>query len=287
MTPAPNSHEDLCRNSAQERPRVKALVFLGGGRITGALVAGLRLAGYKSPIIVHDRHPEKLHELKRRYRVIAEPDLNRAIAQAGVLMIAVRPASVFDMFENISPVKPPLLAVSLAAGIPLASLRGELGPRVRWARAMPSPVCRSCRGLTGIVFEKGLPAKDRKAIQKIFALVGEVVEIPEREFDAFTVTYSASHGYHALATLAKAAEHLGLNPKTAFTAAAHALADGIVSLREGDDSLDELIEEAATPGGIAATVMSTMDKSGHAKYVEAALRAGMVKAKKNAPKRHS
>jgi pyrroline-5-carboxylate reductase len=32
-------------------------VFLGGGRITNALVAGLRLAKYDKPIIVHDRNP--------------------------------------------------------------------------------------------------------------------------------------------------------------------------------------------------------------------------------------
>jgi pyrroline-5-carboxylate reductase len=275
-------HEQLRGQSAQEYPRMMALVFIGGGRISSALVAGLRLAGYKSPIVVHDRHPEKLRELRRRYGVIAEADLNRAVAQARVLMIAVRPSSVADLLGNINHVSRPMLAVSLAAGIPLASLRGKLGPRVRWARAMPSPVCRSCRGLTGVVFEKGLPAKDRKAIQKIFALVGEVIEIPEREFDAFTVTYSASHGYHALAALAGAAERLGLNRKIAFAAAAHALADGIVSLREGNDSLDELLEEAATPGGIAATVMSTMDKRGHARHVEAALRAGMAKARKNA-----
>jgi len=261
---------------------MKSLVFLGGGRITSALVAGLRLAGYKSRIVVYDRHPEKLRELKRLYHIVAERDLNRAVTQAGVLMIAVRPSSVFDLLQNISPVKRPMLAVGLAAGIPLASLRGKLCPRVRWARAMPSPVCRSCRGLTGVLFEKGLPGKDRRTIRALFERVGEVVDIPEREFDAFTVTYSASHGYHALAALARAAERLGLNGKAAFTAAAHALADGIVSLREGHDSLDELIEEAATPGGIAATVMSTMEKYGHRKHVEAALRAGMAKAKKNA-----
>jgi pyrroline-5-carboxylate reductase len=267
-----------------EGDRMKPLVFLGGGRITGALVAGLRLAGYSSPIVVHDRHPEKLRALKRRYGIIAERDLNRAAAQAGVLIIAVRPASVLDLLANIDPPQRPLLAVSLAAGIPLAALRLKLRTHVRWARAMPSPVCRIGRGLTGIAFDKSIISKDRGTIRKIFALVGEVVEIPEPEFDAFTVTYSASNGYHALATLAQAAEFLGLNRKTALTAAAHAFADGIQAWREGDDSLEALIEEAVTPGGIAAAVMSTMDQRGYRKHVTAALRAGMARARKNAPK---
>jgi pyrroline-5-carboxylate reductase len=271
--------------NARAWPETKPPVFLGGGRITSALVAGLRLAGCDGPIVVHDRHREKLRELKRRYGVITERDLQRAVVQAGILIIAVRPSSVLDLLASIVPPSRPLLVVSLAAGIPLAVLRGKLGPHVRWARAMPSPVCRSCQGLTGIVCETSLASKDRRTIHKIFELVGEVVDVAEREFDAFTVTYSASHGYYALATLAHAAERLGLNRKTALAAAAHALADGIAAWREGDDSVEALMEEAATPGGIAATVMSTMDKRGHPKHVAAALHAGMTRARKNARKK--
>ena len=48
---------------------MKAIVFLGGGRITSALVAGLRLAKYDKPIIVHDRNPGKLRQLKKQYGV--------------------------------------------------------------------------------------------------------------------------------------------------------------------------------------------------------------------------
>ena len=67
----------------------------------------------------------------------------------------------------------------------------------------------------------------------LFEKVGTVLEIPESKFDAFTVTYSSSHGYHALAALAAASlRKLGLSRKTALTAAAHALADGILSWRE-------------------------------------------------------
>ena len=71
----------------------------------------------------------------------------------------------------------------------------------------------------------------------------------------------------------------------ALSAAAHALADGVLAWREGDLSLDELLAEAATPGGIAATVMATMDRHGHAKIVERSLRAGIVRARKNARQR--
>jgi len=262
---------------------VKAIVFLGGGRITSALIAGLRLTNFDRPIVVHDRNPKKLQRLKRQYGVLVESDLHRAVDSAQLLIIAVRPDSVGGLLKEIAPrVRQTLTAVSLAAGIPLSKLRAGLNSPVRWARAMPSPVSRSGRGLTALTFDRKVPAAGRAQVRKLFALVGPVVEIPEKQFDAFTVTFSSSHGYHALATLVAAAETIGLDRKTARMAAAHALADGIGVWREGDVPLDELLQEAATPGGTAAAVMASLDGAGYQKLVEQGLRAGVWQARKNA-----
>ena len=147
---------------------------------------------------------------------------------------------------------------------------------------MPSPVCRIGRGLTAITFSSGFPQSLRAMVKKFFANVGTTLEIPEAKFDAFTVTYSSSHGYHALATLSKAAEQIGLDRKTALAAAAHALGEGVLYWREGDLSLPELLHEAATPGGIAATAMETMDKAGYLDMFNRSLKAGLARAKANA-----
>jgi pyrroline-5-carboxylate reductase len=261
---------------------VKATVFLGGGRITSALVAGLRLAGYGQPIMVHDRHARKLQQLQRQYGISAEGDLRRAVESARILIVAVRPDSVSGLLKDIGPVRRRLTAVSLAAGIPLARLQAGMGEPVRWVRAMPSPVCRSGRGLTALTFARGFSAGARAEMKKLFAQVGAVLEIPENRFDAFTVTYSSSHGYHALAALMGAAQRIGLDRKSAQVAAAHALADGVLAWREGRLSLKELLHEAATPGGIAAAVMNELDRSGYQRIVERGLRAGVNRARKNA-----
>ncbi|MBZ5650602.1 MAG: NAD(P)-binding domain-containing protein [Acidobacteriia bacterium] len=266
--------------------RKNVIVFLGGGRITSALLAGLRLAGFRQPVVVHDRNAHKLRQFKRHYDVQVEPDLRRAVEQAHLLIVAVRPDAVRDLLEKIGQIRKeqtrPLTAVSLAAGIPLKRLRTWLGRPVRWARAMPSPVARTGRGLTAVTFDGGLPAAARSEIRNFFSRVGTVLEIPETKFDAFTVTYSSSHGYHALSALAEAAEKLGLDGKTALTAAAHALADGVLAWRESHLSLDALLNEAATPGGIAATTVAKMDQAGYKRSVQQGLRAGMARAAKNA-----
>jgi pyrroline-5-carboxylate reductase len=260
---------------------MNATVFIGSGRIASALLAGLRLAEYKPPIVVHSRNTETLKGLKKRYGVAIETDLRQAVSQASLLIIAVPPASVTPLLKEISPIKRSLTVISLAAGIPFAKLGTSLGPPVNWARAMPSPACRTGHGLTGLAFERDFPAAARREVTKLFSSVGTIIEVPEPKFDAFTVTYSCSHGYHALAVLAAAGQKLGLDRKTSLQAAAHALADGIISWREGQASLGDMLIEATTPGGIAAATMSAIDRAGYARAVEKGLAAGLKRAEKN------
>jgi pyrroline-5-carboxylate reductase len=261
----------------------RPILFVGGGRITSALCAGLRLGKYSREIVVYDRNPHKLRALRTESRVTIAHHLKEALPRAEILILAVRPASVPGVLQEIAGTGTwPRLCVSLAAGIPLAALRSSLGNPAHWVRAMPSPVSRIGRGLSAISFDAAVSSTERARLRNLFEMVGQVIEIPERSFDAFTATYSSSHGYHALATLASAAQRAGLDPKTALTAAAHALADGIHYWKESALSVDQLLREAVTPGGIAAASMAAMDKAGYRQAVEKGIKAGISQARRNA-----
>ena len=265
---------------------MKTIVFLGGGRITSALCAGLRLAGDRREIVVYDRHPEKLRALRKESRVEIARDLKSALERAEMMIVAVRPGSVKETLSEVVACgdSPPRLWISLAAGMPFRNLRKWLRSPVRWVRAMPSPVCRIGRGLTPVSFDRSVPRSDRARVRKLFAQVGPVIDLPESQMDAITATHSPTHGYHALANLAGAAERAGLNSKAALIAAAHALSDGILYWRESGLSLEELLHEAATPGGIAAATMAAMDRADFASVVAKGLAAGIGQARRNARK---
>ncbi|HEY6338268.1 MAG TPA: NAD(P)-binding domain-containing protein [Candidatus Sulfotelmatobacter sp.] len=120
------------RNNARHKKakynQRKATVFLGGGRITSALIAGVRLAGYERPIMVHDHNAEKLRALRRGFHIEVAADLKSALARAETLILAVRPSSVADLLDELkrsAAITRSLLAVSLAAGIPLKKLRAK------------------------------------------------------------------------------------------------------------------------------------------------------------------
>jgi pyrroline-5-carboxylate reductase len=263
--------------------RNRPILFVGGGRITSALCAGLRLGKFPREIVVHDRNPDKLRALRAESRVTLAHDLKEALPRADILIIAVRPASVPGTLQEIVGTGTwPRLCVSLAAGIPLAALRRSLRNPAHWVRAMPSPVSRVGRGLTAVAFDAAVSRTERARVRNLFEMVGQVIEVPEPRFDAFTATYSSSHGYHALATLASAAQRTGLDRKTALTAAAHALADGIQYWRESALSVDELLHEAVTPGGIAGATMAAMDQAGYRQAVQRGIKAGITQARRNA-----
>jgi pyrroline-5-carboxylate reductase len=266
------------------------------------MLAGLSLAKHDYRLLVHDRNPGKLRDLKKRYSVAVESDLNRAVKQADILIAAVRPSSIRELLREIAnlishatpksskkaagkskraPSRGPLV-ISVAAGVPLRVLSKLLGPPVHWARAMPSPVCRSGRGLTALTFPSSLARGERKRVHDLFASFGKVAEIPESKLDAFTVTYSSSHGYHALEILAGAAQAAGLDRHTALLASAHALADGILAWREGNEPLESLIEEAVTPGGIAAATIAAAEAAGYRRAVQRGVAAGLRRARSNA-----
>src|SRR5215468_2290124 len=163
---------------ARIRQKRKAnVVFLGGGRITSALCAGLRLAGDQREIVVFDRHPEKLRALRLESGVETARDLTSAVENAEILIVAVRPGSVREMLGEVarSGAMPPRLCVSLAAGISFRNLREWGGSPARWARAMPSPVCRIGRGLTPVSFDRGVAKSDRARVREWLARVGAVI----------------------------------------------------------------------------------------------------------------
>jgi len=81
--------------------RMKAIVFMGGGRITGAIVAGLRLSGYAGEIVVYDRNPAKLRALRRDADVETSRDVKSAVERAGMLVVAVRPASMAGLLGEV------------------------------------------------------------------------------------------------------------------------------------------------------------------------------------------
>ena len=106
---------------------------------------------------------------------------------------------------------------------------------------------RSGQGLTALTFAKKFPALRESVCAISFRSSVQLIEIPEKQFDAFTVTYSGSHGYHALAALIAAAEEIGLERKAAQWPLLMHWQMELPAWREGDCSLENCHRKRQPP----------------------------------------
>ena len=261
-------------------------MFIGGGSIGAAMIAGLRLEKYAAPIAVHDHRAERMRLLRRAHGAMEEPDLATGVRAADLIVLAVRPDAADEMLRQLDVAlegggrgESRKILVSVMAGLPLAWLRKRIRASVKWARAMPSPLCESGNGLTALVFGSGCARETRAAVYRLFATFGQVVDLPERHFDAFTVIYSPSHGVHALSALADAGVEAGLSRRTALQAAAHALSGADAALKAGSGDLKRIQRQAATPGGTAEATMAGMEAAGYRKAVAQGVQRGIKRAR--------
>ena len=110
---------------------MKHIVFIGGGNMGEALVAGLLASKQWKPseITVTDKRPETLAQLKKKYKIQVSGDNKQAVAKATVILLAVKPQHMRAVLAEIGPVlRPRQLVLSIAAGIPCGLIEQFLAP---------------------------------------------------------------------------------------------------------------------------------------------------------------
>src|SRR3984957_8499390 len=132
---------------------IRRLAFIGGGNMAAALIGGLTKRGLPSErVVVADPSPEQLQKLVRDYGVKTAADNVSAVQGAEVIVLAVKPQQMRAMALKLAPhlVGAQPLVISVAAGIPHASLARWFGPQIPVIRTMPTRPALNGFGATGL-----------------------------------------------------------------------------------------------------------------------------------------
>ena len=130
------------------------IAFIGGGNMATSLIGGLLARGIDpGQITVADPIAVQRDSLQRRFGVSVEEDGPAAAANAGTIVLAVKPQQMADVARGLASVvaeRRPLV-ISIAAGIRLEDLARWLGARVRRScvrcridRPWSAPASRPC-----------------------------------------------------------------------------------------------------------------------------------------------
>lgn len=244
-----------------------AIAILGAGSMGGAIARGLAGSGQAPAVTVTNRTRAKAAELTALVGVSSialenQPDGNvAAAASADVVLIGVKPAMVPDLLREIAPaLRDGAIVVSLAAGVPIATFTGILGPRAIVLRSMPNTPAVVGKAVTGLAADAAASPGDIAVVRRLFETVGAVVEVPESQIDALSTISGSGPAYVFLLVeeLTKAAQAKGFTEPEARLLAEQTFIGAAALLDASGEDPAELRRRVTSPKGTTERAVAVL-----------------------------
>lgn len=240
------------------------VAFIGGGNMGSALIGGIIAAGaHPNRIAVCDPSDEARVRLAQQYGVKATADGREAAADCDVIVLAVKPQILRAATAGIADaITPDQVVLSIAAGVPVASLRAWL-PNGVLMRAMPNtPALIGC-GITG-VYAGAADSADRRLVGDLLSAVGEVVWL-DKEDELHVVTAVSGSGpayfFRFVEALQHAAQAHGIASDVAARLAAATASGAGRLLAESDQDVATLRRNVTSPKGTTEAGLAALDSA--------------------------
>lgn len=203
-------------------------------------------------------------------------------ANSDVIILAVRPAVIASVLEEIQPLlKPAQILISIAAGVPLKKLQKFSGDHKKIARVMPNLAAQVCEGISVWQATKSCTKKDKKIISGLLNSFGKSVEAAdEKLIDIATAVGGGGPAYTAafLESMANAAIKIGFKEADARLLATQSVLGSIKYLQKTGVSFAELKKAVQTKGGTTEAGFKILKKKKWQQAFEKALLAGYKRA---------
>jgi len=259
--------------------------FIGGGNMASSIIGGLLEQGMPAEnICASDPTREALERLRLQAPVKTTHDNAEAVAGADIVVLSVKPQAMADAAASICE---PLgasgaMAVSIAAGITLASLEAALGESTPIVRCMPNTPALLREGATAMYANAACAPAQRKLAEAILGAVGSVDWVPEEgQIDAVTALSGSGPAYFFLflEAMVDAAEELGLDRDTSTRLAVQTALGSARMAAVGDVELAELRRRVTSPGGTTERALQAFEAAGFRDIVKTAMQAAAERSR--------
>lgn len=237
--------------------------FVGSGSMAAAMARGW--AGEFEQMLFSDSGSGRAQDLA--WNLQGEAVSNEEIAsRADLVVLAVKPDKLEEAAPQLGAAKE---VVSVLAVTPLERLQAALPGARHVLRVMPN---------VGVEVRKGVLCAAGTASDLAWmklALLGRIVEIDEKDFDAATAVMGCSPAYFALAAeaIAGAGATGGLDPELARELVVETAVGTAELLRHRDPA--EVRRAVASPGGSTEAGLQALDREGAREAFEAAVQASL------------
>ena len=259
------------------------LAFIGGGHMAGAILGGLVASGQDpASLRVIEPNADTRKRLQQRYGVAAQAEADAALADAAIVVWAVKP-QVFA--EAAAPCKPHIaqaLQLSVMAGVRSDALVQATGSE-RIVRAMPNTPALIGRGIAGLYARPAVGPAERGAVEQLLAPTGQTLWVPDEALlDAVTALSGSGPAYvfYLLEAMIDAGTQMGLDA-AASRRLAEATVAGAAALAASrpEDSPTTLREQVTSKGGTTHAAITSMQDAGVGPAIVQAILAAQKRAR--------
>jgi len=245
----------------------RRVAVLGAGTIGEALIAGLLSGGWRdsSEIVATGRREERVDELREKLGVEATLSNADAVADAALIVIAVKPQDFDVLLEEIGAVVTPEQTVlSVAAAIPTVAIEERLPDGVPVVRAMPNAPATVHEGIAGMCAGAHADEPNLALAEEALQHLGAVVRVPEPYMDAVTAVSGSGPAYFALLAEAmiEAGILLGLGRDVSTQLVVQTMFGTAKLLRDEHMHPVELREKVTSPGGTTIRAVRELEQAG-------------------------
>ncbi|GGI44886.1 pyrroline-5-carboxylate reductase [Agromyces flavus] len=274
-----------------DRPiELPSIAFLGAGSMARAILAGLlqphvTVAG---GIRTTNRSAARAAEFDAEPRVTAyatEADAaanRRAVAGAKLVVVAVKPAMVPDLLDEIADaLEPGSVVVSVAAGVTVATFEAHLPSHVSVVRTMPNTPAVVGRAVTGVSAGTRSSGADLALVVSLFETVGEVLVVPESQLDALSTISGSGPAYVFLLIeeLTKSAIAKGFTREEAAVMVQGTFRGASELLAASGDDPAELRRRVTSPKGTTERAIAVLQEADLSALFDRATDAALARAR--------
>lgn len=253
------------------------IAFIGAGNMAASLIGGLLARGVPTArIVASEPHAEQRQRIAAEHGIAVLEDNAAAATGADIVVLAVKPQVMKDVCLALAPALPQgALVVSIAAGIPCASLERWLGEQAI-VRCMPNTPSLLREGASGLYANARTNAAQREQAGELLGAVGLALWLDEEaQIDAVTAVSGSGPAYFFLLmeAMSAAGQRLGLDAATASLLARQTALGAARMALESDVDPAELRRRVTSPKGTTEAAINAFQAGGFEALVDQALHA--------------
>lgn len=252
---------------------------IGAGKIGSAIVRGVTGAGLvrKDQVIASDVSAALRQSVAKGLGIKVTPDNGQVCDFADIVILAVKPQILDPVVKEIAKkLDKTKLLVSVAAGVPLSRIEGNLAKGARVVRVMPNIPCVVGAGASCYAGGAHATAKDLERVGSILNSFGTASPLEEKYLDAVTGLSGSGPAYVFLfiESLADGGVQVGLSRDVALKLALQTVYGSAKMALESGSHLGQLRDDVTSPGGTTIAGLYALEKGRfRATVIDAVVRA--------------